>query len=239
MLHLQYPAIAKLAGGLVVSCQAWPDTPLYGPAFMRAMAECALQAGARGIRANGGPDVRAIKETVPLVMIGINKQPNRRSIKVITPTLEAAREVVEAGADIVAVDCTTQAWPDAAELKDHLQAITAELKVPVMADIATVAEGERAVALGAAFVATTMSGYTPDTAHRKESGLPDLDLITDLKKALGEVPVMAEGRFWLPQQAAEALERGAHCVCVGTAITAPWEIARRFVAAMNELNERR
>jgi len=234
MCYTQYPQIAQLAGGLVVSCQAWPDTPLYGPVFQRAMALSALQAGAKGIRANGGPDIRAIKEAVPLVLIGINKSPNKHGVTVITPTLAAAREVVEAGADIVAVDCTLQAWPDDAELAEHLAAINEELRVPVMADVATVAEGERAIRLGAAFVATTMSGYTRDTEHRKASGEPDFELIVALKKALGDIPVLAEGRFWLPEQAARALALGAHCVCVGTAITAPWAIARRFVEAMAE-----
>lgn len=225
-------AVQQLHGGLVVSCQAWPDTPLYGPVFMRAMAASAFQGGARGIRANGGPDVRAIKEAVPLPIIGINKLPNNRGVRIITPTLEAAREVVDAGADIIAVDCTTQSWPDAAELGNLLQSIRDELSVPVMADIATVAQAERAMNLGATFVATTMSGYTVETESRKENGLPDLELITAVKAALGPVPVLAEGRFWLPDQAAEALERGAHCVCVGTAVTAPWEISRRFAAAM-------
>lgn len=234
MPYTDIPVISQLRGGLVVSCQAWPDTPLYGPVFQRAMALCGLQAGARGIRANGGADVRAIKEAVPLIMIGINKSPNALGATVITPTLAAAREVVEAGADIVAVDCTVQAWSEAAALRYHLESINQSLGVPIMADIATVAEAERAMTLGAAFVATTMSGYTPDTAERRLSGLPDLDLIADLKRALGPVPVLAEGRFWQPHQAAEALERGAHCVCVGTAITAPWEIAHRFVTAMAE-----
>lgn len=234
----EYKVLETIRGGLVVSCQAWRDTPMFDPIFMRAMAESALQAGAKGIRANGAADIWAIKKTVSLPTIGINKALNKRGIKVITPTLEAAKEVVEVGSEIVAVECTDQAWPDPVELRDLLQAIDSELKVPVMADISTVAEAERAMDLGATFVATTCAGYTPQSAARKIEGVPDLDLITELKAALGDVPVLAEGRFWLPDQAAEALKRGAHCVCIGTAITAPWQIARRFVDAMNAVPER-
>lgn len=228
----EYEVISSLKGGLVVSCQADEATPMFAPAFKQAMALSALQGGARGIRANGPADIRAIKESVPLPMIGINKGLNQRGVRTITPTLTSAREVVEAGAEIVAVECTFQAWPDAAGLKDLLAAVAAELRVPIMADIATVAEAERAMALGATFVATTMSGYTADTADRNVDGVPDLELISLLKASLGDVPVLAEGRFWTPEQAVEALQRGAHCVCVGTAITAPWAISRRFVSAM-------
>jgi putative N-acetylmannosamine-6-phosphate epimerase len=45
-------------------------------------------------------------------------------------------------------------------------------------------------------------------------------------------PVIAEGRFHEPQQVAEAFERGAFAVVVGTAITRPSEITKRFVAAL-------
>jgi glycosyltransferase involved in cell wall biosynthesis len=44
-------------------------------------------------------------------------------------------------------------------------------------------------------------------------------------------PVVAEGRFDTPELVAEAFRRGAHAVVVGTAITNPREITRRFVQA--------
>ena len=48
------------------------------------------------------------------------------------------------------------------------------------------------------------------------------------------LPVTAEGRYWTPGEAAEALRRGAHAVVIGTAITNPLEIARRFATALGE-----
>jgi putative N-acetylmannosamine-6-phosphate epimerase len=45
------------------------------------------------------------------------------------------------------------------------------------------------------------------------------------------VPVIAEGRFETPAQVARAFAIGAHAVVVGTAITNPREITRRFAAA--------
>ena len=96
-----------------------------------------------------------------------------------------------------------------------------------MADVATLAEAERAAALGADAVATTLSGYTHETAARHGEG-PDLDLVAALVAALS-VPVVAEGRFETPAQVREAFRRGAHAVVVGTAITNPREMTRRFV----------
>jgi putative N-acetylmannosamine-6-phosphate epimerase len=97
-----------------------------------------------------------------------------------------------------------------------------------MADVATLAEGIAAAAAGADAVATTLSGYT-GPVHAARDDPPDLDLVEALAAAVG-VPVVAEGRLWTPEQVAEALRRGAHAVVVGTAITNPRDITRRFVA---------
>ncbi len=98
----------------------------------------------------------------------------------------------------------------------------------VMADVSTLAEGIAAAQHGADFVSTTLSGYVPGTP--KQTG-PDLDLVTSLSAAI-PVPVVAEGRINTPEEAAEALARGAHSVVVGTAITAPTALTSRFVAGL-------
>jgi putative N-acetylmannosamine-6-phosphate epimerase len=99
-----------------------------------------------------------------------------------------------------------------------------------MADVSTLEEGIAAAAAGAAWVGTTLSGYTPDTAS-DDGGGPDFGLVAALA---AEIPgaVIAEGRIWTPEEAAEAMRLGAHAVVVGTAITRPVEIVRRFVAAL-------
>lgn len=220
--------IEQLKGRLIVSCQAWKDTPLYGPRFMRAMAECAQMGGAGGIRANGPDDIAEIKKTVRLPVIGIYKRPDRRGIQIITPDFASARALVEAGTDLVAIDASVAARPDAAELEALIADIRGKLNVPVMADISTVEEGLRAERAGADLVATTMAGYTPYTV--KTEG-PDLELIRRLVERLN-VPVVGEGRFSQPSEVRQAFALGAHSVVVGTAITAPWEIVARFVRAI-------
>jgi putative N-acetylmannosamine-6-phosphate epimerase len=214
-------------GGFVVSCQARPDNPLHGPVFMAAMAMAAEEGGAHGIRANGIADIAAIRAVTRLPLIGILKRFEEAYPVSITPDLASALAVIGAGADIVALDATARPRNGEA-LGDLLPLVRARTGKPVMADVATLAEARQAAALGADAVATTLCGYTQETAARPGEG-PDLELVSALVEALS-VPVVAEGRFTTPEQVREAFRRGAHAVVVGTAITNPREIVRRFVA---------
>jgi N-acylglucosamine-6-phosphate 2-epimerase len=209
-------------GALVVSCQARPDNPLHGPAFMAAMAAAAVQGGAGGIRAQGPTDIAAIRALVGVPVIGLLKRDDPGFPVYITPDFAAARAVSEA--DIIAIDAT--AYPRNGEPPATLIArIHAELGRLVLADIATLDEGLAAEAWGADAIATTLSGYTPDT--QGQTG-PDLALVAALV-ARCRVPVIAEGRFDTPAAVARAFECGAYAVVVGTAITNPREITRKYV----------
>ncbi|MCW3475059.1 N-acetylmannosamine-6-phosphate 2-epimerase [Limobrevibacterium gyesilva] len=213
-------------GSLIVSCQARADNPLHGPAFMAAMARAAAQGGAGGIRADGPADVAAIRAVTTLPLIGLNKRWDEGFPVYITPDFAAARAVVQAGADIVALDATAR--PRNGEPVATLIArIRGELGKPVLADIATLEQGVAARAWGADYVATTLSGYTEDTQGAEG---PDLALVAALVRECG-AKVIAEGRFDTPALVAQAFALGAHAVVVGTAITNPREITRRFAAA--------
>jgi len=214
---------------LIVSCQAVEGDAFRDSGCMARFARAALDAGAAGIRANGPEDIRAIRAAVPLPILGIAKSHWEDGRILITGTFEAAREVVEAGASIVALDCTARGRRYGA--LERLRRIRQELRVPVMADIATVEEAVAAAEAGADLVASTMRGYTGETASvdRFEPGF-----IAELVRAV-RVPVLAEGRVDTPEMAADALRAGAFAVIVGTAITRPAEIARRFAEAMRPL----
>ena len=219
--------IQRIKGGLIVSCQAKEESPLRGPTFMAAMARCAEIGGAAGIRANGPENIRAIREAVGLPIIGIYKINCPDSEPYITPTFEAAKEVADAEADIIALDATLR--PHANGLSaGELIAQVKTLGLPVMADISTFEEGAAAEEAGADIVATTLSGYTPNS--RQLDG-PDFELISELVQAV-HVPIIAEGRIWTPEQARKAIDLGAHAVVVGTAITRPEMITQRFVRVL-------
>ena len=221
------PAFPVPARALVVSCQARPDNPLHGPVHMAAMARAAEAGGALGLRVNGPADVVAVRAASTLPIIGILKRRTERFPVEITPSFADAAAIVAAGADVVALDATLRPR-DGEPLADLIGLVRHRLQRPVMADVATVEEGVLAVAAGADAVATTLSGYT-GSVHAARDDPPDLDLVAALAAAV-RVPVIAEGRLWTPKQVGEALRRGAHAVVVGTAITNPRDITRRFVA---------
>jgi N-acylglucosamine-6-phosphate 2-epimerase len=217
-------------GALVVSCQARADNPLHGPVHMAAMAQAAEAGGARGIRANGADDIAAIRAVTRLPIIGIAKVWDDRFPVYITPGFGQAEQIARAGADIIGLDATPR--PRNGEPVGRLIVrIRSELGKEVFADIATLEEGRAAHAAGATYIATTLSGYTEETASRTMSG-PDLELLSALVAEF-PVPIVAEGRFDTPELVAEAFKRGAHAVVVGTAITNPREITKKFVRALS------
>lgn len=224
---MSLPLFERFAGGLIVSCQASPGEPMHGVDHMVAMAKAAVQGGARALRLNGPEEIRAIKRRVNLPVIGLYKQ--GQSGVYITPSFEAARQVMMAGADIIAVDGTRRRRPDGTTMAAQIGRIKADLAgKPVMADVATLDDGLEAVEAGADIVGTTLSGYTEDS--RAQEG-PDFDLLEALVARVS-VPVILEGRVWYPQEAAHALKLGAYAVVVGSAITRPQVITERFAAAM-------
>jgi N-acylglucosamine-6-phosphate 2-epimerase len=228
--------IEKLKGGLVISCQAKEGSPFRQPVIMAAMAKAADMSGAVGIRANGAADIKAIREVTDLPIIGIWKKDYPNCDVYITPTFADAVVVAESGADIIAVDATPRTRPNGEKLKDIIDRIHKELKLPVMADCSTIEEGLEAAKLGADIVATTMSGYTPYSAETLAKGGPDMNMLKTLVAEAG-VPVIAEGRFNEPENVEAALEAGALAVVVGTALTAPEWRMKQFTAVTEKFHK--
>ena len=223
--------LAALKGGLVVSCQALPGEPLYTEAggVMPLLAQAAERAGAVGIRSNSARDVREIKAAVALPVIGLIKKEYPPFEPYITLTMAEVDELVAAGADIVALDCTLRERPDGLSPAEFIAQIRdAHPGIVLMADIATYEEGIAAADAGADVVGTTMSGYTP---HSAGAPAPNFELVERLVRDAG-APIIAEGRIRTPEQARRMLDLGAHCVVVGGAITRPLEIATEFVNAL-------
>jgi predicted NBD/HSP70 family sugar kinase/putative N-acetylmannosamine-6-phosphate epimerase len=215
-----------LRGRLIVSCQAPSGDPFSKPDLLALFAKTAVMGGAAGIRAEGPDAVRAVKAAIAVPVIGLRKRAMADGRIMITPTNDDARELAGAGADIIAIDCTARGQRHGA--LERLGWIHTQLRVPVWADIATVDEAIAAANAGADAVLSTLRGYTDDTAN-----VPcfEASFIAALAKAVN-IPVIAEGRINSPERAAEAIAAGAFSVVVGTAITRPEEITRRFAAGM-------
>jgi len=218
----------QIKGKLIVSCQALADEPLFGPHIMAKVAQAAKIGGAVAIRSNGPDDIRAIRAALDLPIIGLFKDGDTGVY--ITPSFDHARAIAEAGADVIALDCTQRPRPDGSSIQENIAKIQEVLVKPVVADVATLEEGIKAIEAGADFVAPTLSGYTE---YSPAQDGPDFELLTALIK-MEAVPIIAEGKIHTPQQAKEALELGAWAVVVGSAITRPRTITARFVAAIEQ-----
>ena len=225
--------ISALRGQLIVSCQAPAGSPLRDPGIIAAIAEAAVLGGAAAVRINSAAHVAAVRARVSVPIIGLEKVIDERGAQWITPTLEHAKALVEAGADVIAMDATLRARPGTAAAEVLLPAVRA-LGVPVMADVDDARSGALAGRLGADLVGTTLSGYTG--APHNGAGGPDIDLVRDL--AVLATPVIAEGRYRSPQELAAAFDAGAFAVVVGTSITEPMTLTRRFLAAIPVLTNR-
>lgn len=224
------PMSSILSCSLIVSCQAEGESPFNAPAFIIAFAKAAELGGAVGVRIGGTENVRAVKACIRLPIIGITKDVFQNGDVLITGTLEDVEALIRAGADIVALDATQRKRPNGLDGAAMISEIRKRFSVPLIADISTFEEGIESARVGADFVGTTLSGYTSDT-KRQETDEPDFELIERLSsKLLGRV--IAEGRIWTPEQAAEAMNRGAYAVVVETAITRPVDIVKRFVRSI-------
>lgn len=220
--------INRLKNKVVVSCQAMPNEPFYNEMCMIAMMKSVVKGGAGGLRVAGARDVRNAKGLFDLPVIGLTKPavipPNWKEIVYITPSIKDTLELIKAGADIVAFDGTQRPHEDCT-IDEIIKYIHINQRL-AMADISTLEEGILAEKAGADILSTTLSGYTQNSPNEGDG--PDFELLENLVKNV-KAPVVLEGRIWTPEQVQEAFRLGAHCVVIGSAITRPQLITKRFV----------
>lgn len=195
---------------------------------MSRMAYSAMKGGAKGIRANSVEDIREIKQIVALPIIGIIKNVYAESEVFITPTVKEIDSLYCEGVDIIALDATNRLRPDGSTISEVFPMIREKYSDQLfMADCATYEEAKEAYLLGFDCLGTTLSGYTADTRGRS---LPDMALIERLVKDF-PIPIIAEGGIWTPEQLKHVFELGIHSAVVGTAITRPMDITKKFIEA--------
>ena len=212
--------LAPLKQRLIVSCQAPADSPLHDPGVIAAMALASLNRGAVGVRLDTPTHVAAVRSLLnqhypDALIIGLWKQTIPGFSVYITPQFHHAQAIAEAGADIIALDCTQRPRPGGETLDTLIPQIRETLGKPVMADVDTLESAIAAVNAGADLLGTTLYGYTEATANYHP---PGLDLLSKITKHL-PVPGLCEGGISTPDLAKAALTWGAYGVVVGTAIT--------------------
>lgn len=213
----------RQSGGLIVSCQPIPGGPMDHPEIVAAMSLAAAQSGAAALRIEGINNLRAVREKVKIPIIGIIKHALDDSPVRITPFIADVDALVAAGADIIAFDGTQRPRPaDVETLINHIH----QHGLPAIADCSCYEDAMQCHALGADFIATTLSGYT--SIHTPTA--PDLALVNTLARQ--GCKVIAEGRYNTPAQAAEAMRQGAWAVTVGSAITRIENVCQWYREAM-------
>ncbi|EGJ4518798.1 N-acetylmannosamine-6-phosphate 2-epimerase [Escherichia coli] len=223
MLLQEIESQIRVKGGLIVSCQPVPGSPMDSPEIIAAMALAAEQAGAVALRIEGAVNLAEVRKSVSIPIIGIIKRDLTDSPVRITPFLNDVDALAEAGADIIAFDGTDRVRP--ASVEALIRQIHNHHCI-AMADCSSEQDGLECHALGADIIGTTLSGYTGDSVPDE----PDFELVSKL--SLEGCRVIAEGRYNSPLMAAEAMKRGAWAVTVGSAITRLEHICRWYCDAM-------
>jgi N-acylglucosamine-6-phosphate 2-epimerase len=222
-----------LRGQLIVSVQADEGDPLDDLDTLTRIAASVLRGGAGGLRAEGVSRIAAFRKLTELPIIGIIKTHDTNGDVYITPDFCSAKAISDAGADIIALDCTARRLTAAEPWPELIRRTHTELNRPVLADIATLEDAIAAESAGADAVATTLYGYTEGTAGQRTVSWP---LVQSILARL-TIPVVVEGHITDPVEAGKALELGAHAVVVGSAITRPETITARFAQATQNTPE--
>ena len=226
----------RLQGQLIVSCQALPHEPLHSDYIMARMAVAAQEGGAKGIRANSVIDIKAIKEAVDLPVIGIIKRDYDDADVFITATMEEIDELMTVKPEIIALDATTSTRPNGQTLDDFYHEIRAKYPEQLlMADCSTVEEMIHADELGFDFIGSTLVGYTKQSKGDKIEE-NDFEILRTVLERIKH-PLIAEGNIDTPEKVKRVLELSAYSVVVGSAITRPQLITKKFVDAIQQVGK--
>lgn len=203
--------MGNLKRGIIISIQG------YQRGTTNELASEAVRAGAIALRTDKPIKLQEGIERVPV--IGLHKLHVRSPSKepYITATVEALEQVA-AWADYVAIDCRELNAERAALLQ-----WCSERKVKVVADVETMKDVYTLMESGGAavdYIATTFSVFHKN--HR-----PDLELVVALA-ANGIKNVIAEGNYSSRVDVRQALQSGAHAVCIGSAVSNVYKLTRKY-----------
>ncbi|MGL4183962.1 MAG: N-acetylmannosamine-6-phosphate 2-epimerase [Metamycoplasmataceae bacterium] len=212
---------------LIISCQAVDDEPLNDIKAITLVAKSVIEGGAKVLRLSQVDHIRSIMQITDLPIIGLIKKKYEDSDVFITATLLEVNQLVELGIKCIALDATNRKRPKES-LEEIVKVIKTKYKdVLIMADCATLEDVKNAQELGFDLIGTTLRGYTKETKNLSNIE-NDYQFIKDCLK-YSNTPIIAEGGIWEPYQVKDLLKLGCFAVVVGSAITRPKEITKKFL----------
>lgn len=229
--------LTSLAGGLIVSCQILKEDPQYIEGIIPALAKGAIWGGAVGLRINEPENIKAVRAVTDLPIIGLWKIHRHDTEVFMTPNMEAVKAVIEAGADIVAIDGTDRLIDGEKALEIIPKIKQAYPNILIFADVRNDDDAVAALAKGADIVAPTFYRFSKDA---KSTDLPDWEMFSRMcGRCASKGAVFMEGKIWTPDDCIRAFHYGAHAVVVGTVLTRAHITTRRFVDHIQGFKEKR
>lgn len=216
--------LEHLRGGLAVSCRAGDDSLLQPTEHVVALARVAVIGSANAVRIEAVKNVAAVREAVAVPVIGITKIAQQGTDVYITPSLGNLRKRCQAGADMVAFDATK--FPRPSSVPDLIAEIHRAGRI-AMANISDL-ETQRKQWMRARILWGPRFPATRRTSRR--AGRPILFSCARFHPR-GSLSFRG-ARTWEPAEARLTIGYGAMFVVVGSAITRPDAITRRFADAV-------
>lgn len=218
---------------LIISCQAVDDEPLNDVHAITLMAQAVIEGGAKILRLSQYDHIKSIKtkfNNIPI--IGLIKKHYPESEVIITASIAEIDLLLELKVDCIALDCTNRVRPknDLKYLIKYIRSKSPE--TAIMGDCATIDDVENCNKLNLDVIGTTLHGYTTETKNMNNIG-NDYEFIR-FSILNSSLPIIAEGGIWEPYQVKQLFQLGCHSVVVGSAITRPKEIAKRFFAELDK-----
>ncbi len=226
-----------LKGKLIVSCQLHPEDPQWQEGCIVALAKAAIWGGAKGLRLEGVKNIAEVRAITTLPIIGLIKVHRKDTDVFMTPDISYVKEVVDAGADIIAVDGTDRII-DGNRGCDIIPLIKEAFPNHlILADCRDEDDALLSISLGADIVAPTFYRFS---SKAKSTDLPDWEMFARMcRVSRDKAAVMMEGKVWTPEDCIIAFHYGAHSVVVGTVFTRPHISVRRWCDHIEGFVEKR
>lgn len=192
------------------------------------MAKAVIEGGASILRLSQYNHIKSIIKNFPDIMtIGLIKQKYCNSDVYITPTIKEVKKLLKLGVTCIALDGTLRKRPKE-DLIDLIRYIRKKNNnISIMLDCSSEDDVLNANKLDIDLIGTTLRGYTKETLGK--SNIENNYEFIRWCLSNSSKPIIAEGGIWEPYQVKEILNLGVHSVVVGSAITRPKDITKRFM----------